>query len=386
MEIDIRMKGKHLFIVYFYAYFVSNLITIFISVYLPVYFFNILNVDKLELAIVQVFAYSVLLLKPFIAFYFDKNHSKIKLITILSSYGIIFSFAFLLFFLSSLFLFGIFLGLGFIFSCLMDVSIDKFLLENPKQQKRLDKKVMVVQAGSIIGTIFINSVFLAVVRDIFIFSSWSLFFIILVLSTLPLGVVIFQLKNSKISFKSSSSENITKIDNKRIFLMCIFVFLAYADKLYEYPFEPWILEKFGETNFILFIQLLIILVFINLIGIIIAGFISSKFNKKKLLFVSSLTCGLLLLLIPFVDLIFIFIYFSIIQILASFILVNMVSLIIKYSQNKVLYFQIMVGFAILARILFVPLGTYLSGIIPTPVIILISALLIMSSCIPIVFL
>jgi MFS family permease len=245
---------------------------------------------------------------------------------------------------------------------------------------------MIVQAGSIIGTIFINSVFLAVVRDIFIFSNWTFFFIILVLSTLPLGVVIFQLKNSKISFKSSSSVNITKIDNKRIFLMCIFVFLAYADKLYEYPFEPWILEKFGETNFILFIQLLIILVFINLIGIIIAGFISSKFNKKKLLFVSSLTCGLLLLLIPFVDLIFIFICFSIIQILASFILVNMVSLIIKYSQNKVLYFQIMVGFAILARILFVPLGTYLSAIIPTPVIILISALLIMSSCIPIVFL
>lgn len=168
--------------------------------------------------------------------------------------------------------------------------------------------------------------------------------------------------------------------------MCLFIFLVYGDKLYEFPLEPWILEKFGEELFSFFVRLLIFIIFINLIGIIIAGFISNKFNRKKLLIYSSLSYGLISLLLPFVNAFWFFLLFTILQIIASFIILNMIRVMIQFAAKKVTYFQIMASFFIIARIIFIPLGTYLSTLIPTELIIIISGILITMSIIPLFFL
>ena len=56
---------------------------------------------------------------------------------------------------------------------------------------------------------------------------------------------------------------------------------------------------------------------------------------------------------------------------------------IKYSQNKVVYYQIMGTFAILSVVIFVPLGTYLSALIVTELLIVFAGVLKIVSIIPI---
>ena len=82
---------KRNYIIYFYSYFAATLILIYVNVYLPVYFFNILEVNRSELAFILIFSYSGLFLRPIIAIYFDKPNSKSKRksIIILSNIGAI---------------------------------------------------------------------------------------------------------------------------------------------------------------------------------------------------------------------------------------------------------------------------------------------------------
>jgi len=110
-------------LVYFYSYFAVQLIFIYINIFLPVYFFNVLNVNRTELAVVQIFAYLVLFIKPVIAIYFDKKNIKKKFIIILSSIGTIVSFFFFIISLNFLLIFGIFLGINFNCTSMLDNGI-----------------------------------------------------------------------------------------------------------------------------------------------------------------------------------------------------------------------------------------------------------------------
>jgi len=60
-------------------------------------------------------------------------------------------------------------------------------------------------------------------------------------------------------------------------------------------------EKYGEESFVLYNLVLIVLVLINGVGIVLAGAISHKLDKKKLLLVSTIAFGILTLFVPFVD-------------------------------------------------------------------------------------
>jgi len=75
----------------------------------------------------------------------------------------------------------------------------------------------------------------------------------------------------------------------------------------------------------------------------------------------------------------------VVQIAAGFVLINYLSLFLKYSKKQVVYFQLMGTFTILAQIVFTPLGTYLSYLIPTEFIILISGILACIAVIPLFF-
>ncbi len=376
---------KRNYVVYFYVYFVAQVVFIYINVYLPVYFFNILKINRTELAFIQTFSYSALFLKPVVAVYYDKEKVIRKTLIIISSFGVFFSFIIFIISIDFLIIFGIFLGINFACISVMDVAIDKIIVNYSPDEKSKDRNALLTQLGSMAGAIIPNVISYLIFRDIYSKSTWNLFFLIGILSILPLVFISFLLNVKIDTPKETENINENPIRLKAIILMCIFLFFAFADKLYEYPLEPWLLNKYGEENFSLFLLYLILIILINVISVITAGIISNKYDRRKIIIISSISSGIILLIIPFTDLITFFILFGVLQIFAGFILINLIALMIDLSKKRVLIYQVMSSFVILASVVFIPLGTYLSAYIATEMIIVSAGLLIIISAVPIYF-
>ena len=235
---------KRNYFAYFYGYFVATLILIYVNVYLPVFFFNILNINRAELAFIQIFSYSGLFLRPIIGFYVEKPFLKLNRnkIFILSAVGTLISFAIFLINITILILFGIFLFITFACSSVMGVCIDKYIIEISNNEKLKNKNILCIQLVMLSGSIFPNILFIILYSDIYSLSFWNLFFLGGILSTIPLFFFIFLLKRD-IKFDEFYKEMETHtVSKKFLFFVVLYSFLIYADKLYEYPLEPWILS------------------------------------------------------------------------------------------------------------------------------------------------
>jgi len=379
------MIPKRNYFVYFYAYFVSNLIIILINVMLPIYFFNILNVNRIELAIIQFAAYSILFTKPIISIYFDKVKSTRKIFLIISSIGTLISFILFTIYLNILAVFGVFLSINFFCTSVMDVVIDKMIVDYSPDERTRDKNAKYTYLGRMSGAIFPALISYLIFTDLYSIPSWYLFFLILSISIIPMIFFSFLLKIS-FSFKHTEENVIDyKIDKKSILLLCICNFFAHGEQIYNYPLEPWIVDRWGDQYFSLLIIIFMIMILLNALGIVLASKVSNKYNRKKLLEISCLLYGLLMIIASFTDIITFFIIFGIMQIFAGFIVVNLFSLMVKYSHKKVWLFQLFTTFFLLARVLLIPLGTYLSAFVPTELIIVIAGILVLIAIIPAVF-
>ncbi len=374
---------KRNYLAYFYTYFIIQVIFIYVNVYLPVYFFNVLKVNRIELAFVQIFAYLALFIRPFIAIYFDKKTQIIKPLIIVCSIGTLFSFILFIFSLNLLVIFGIFLGINFTCASVIRVAIDKMIVDFSPDEKSKDRNALYMQLGGISGALFPNIIFIIIFTDLHSLPTWNQFFLIGIFSVFPVIFISFLLKFKTEPFKNVNELNEKEIKKKSIILLGIILFLFYSERIYEYPVEPWILNKFGEQYFSILAIFVAIIIVLNALGVILAGIFSNKFDRIKILIISSLAYGILLIIAPFTDMITFFILFGIMQLFSGFIVVNLISLMIKYSQNKVVYYQIMATFAILSVVIFVPLGTYLSALIATELLIVFAGVLKIVSIIPI---
>ena len=374
------------YLIYFYAYFVIQVIFIYVNIYLPIYFFKILKVNRAELAFVQIFAYSAFFLRPLIAIYFDREKPAIKALIIVSSFGIIISFIIFIFNLNLLVIFGIFLGINFACASIMRVAIEKIIVVNSPDDKAKNRNALYMQLGSITGALFPNILFVILFTDLYSLPTWNQFFLIGVFAVIPVISIGFLLKFRLISPEKTDIISGKEIRKKNILLLGIILFLFYAERIYEYPMEPWILTKFGEQYFAIIFIFLGILIVINALGLILAGLISDRFDRIKILIISCLTYGTLLIIAPFTDMITFFILFAVIQICAGFAVVNFIALMIEYSQNRVFYYQLMAAFVILSMVIFIPLGTYLSSLIATELIMVIAGVLKLVCIIPIILL
>ncbi|MBN1214581.1 MAG: hypothetical protein JXA99_03975 [Candidatus Lokiarchaeota archaeon] len=356
-------KSKNNSLGYFYAYFAIQIIFILVHSYLPIYFKNIIFVDQKTLIYAWIISYSFLLIKPLISLYYNKRTGNFHSILIVSSISIVISFFLMILTLELLMIFGFFLGINFAFSSILDVIVDKSLVEKSNTEKKKNKNATSLQLGAAFGSLIPPFFYL-------ITPNWSIFFVSLFIMTIPLVFIVYFM-NMSVQIQKKEEEEIksVKISSNKIILMCIFTFLIYADKLYEIPLEPWITTIIDVD---LFSILLIILIVINTLGIIMAGLISHKYNKKKILMICCFGIGILSMISSFSNIFIFFIMFSIMQILAGFILINLISLMIDISNKQVLYYQIIAFFAILAKLIFVPLGDYLSIYIPVELIIFIS--------------
>ncbi|TFF97134.1 MAG: MFS transporter, partial [Promethearchaeota archaeon] len=332
---------KRNYFVYFYAYFVSNLILIFINVMLPIYFFNILNVNRIELAIIQFTAYLILFTKPIISIYFDKVRSTRKIFLIISSIGTLTSFIFLTLYLNILTIFGIFLSINLLCVSVTDVVVDKMIVEYSPDEKTKDRNARYIFLGGMSGAIFPTIISFFIFTDLYSIPTWYLFFLILSFAIIPMIFMSCLLKDSFDSNKKEVDTIENNIDKKSILLLCICAFFAYGEKIYDYPLEPWLIEKWGEQYFSLLLLILMIMILINALGLVIASIISNRYNRKNLLALSCFLYGLLMIIAPFTDKITFFIIFGIMQIIAGFMVVNLFSLMIKHSHKKVWIFQLL---------------------------------------------
>ena len=382
---------KRNYIVYFSYYFVNQMMWFFIHVYLPIYYFNILNVDRKELAFIQFFSYLALFTRPLLSIYFDKKEttSKRKLIIELSSFVIIISFFISLFNLHILIIFGIFLGIYFIFISIIDVCIDKTIVESSPTEKIQIKNTTVVRLGTLIGAVFTVIAFFIIFSDYSKANQWTLYFLICFVAIIPLlflaPLLSLNANMTDATDRMDENHNHDKIYLKPIILMCFFMFLFYAVRLYEYPLEPWALNKYFNGNYIYFSMFYLLMIIMLGFGVLIAGIMSHKYDRKKALILSTFLIGIFTIIVPYSTFIIFVILSGLIQLLIGFWLVDVMVVIIKLSKKKVLYFQIIMSFVFIATVVFIPLGTYLSAYIETELIIMLSGIITLFSLIPLIF-
>ncbi len=371
---------KRNYLVYFYAYFAATAIMLYIHTYLPILFLRIYSIEEIEIVFVQIFSYSALFLKPVISIYFDKYKSKRGIIAIISAVGIILSFILLVINLTLLIIFSILLGLTFAFISLLDVIIDKVIIDRSLDEESKSKNILFTQLGALSGSIFVSVVYLIIMSDLYSIEVWNHFFLIGIISIAPIIFIMFLLKDNPMLNKSESKENIKDLEksceaisssqkitnwmknNPQILLMCLFLFLYSANYLLEWTLEPWILDQFGEEGVMIYTLSFIILVLINAFSMILASKKFQDLDRKKVIMISLIMAGILYAIAPFVGLIGFIILIAISQFFAGFLSIYLIAMVIDLSQEKGTYYQLMASFVVLAEVIFVPLGTYLSGL------------------------
>jgi MFS family permease len=229
--------------------------------------------------------------------------------------------------------------------------------------------------GSVLGAIIVPGLYMLV-------PTWYLFFLSATVLVFPLIIIVYFRSESverQASQKNEWKPAFESSNIKHIALICGVAFLLYADQIYQWPLEPFVVSFIGED---LFSLLLIGFIIINGIGIVIAGMISHKYDKKKVLLYNIILAGVLLLMAPFVNIWLFLGLYGVLQILGGFLIVNLISLMIDVSKKQVLIFQIIAASIALAKLVLVPLGTYLSGVLETEWIIFIAGVLFLLGVIP----
>jgi len=373
---------------YFLIYFATTAIYVYINTYLPVLFFNVMNIDRMLLAIIQLVSYSSLFVKLLFSILSDKysakNHER-KPYIVVSGVLLALSFIAITINFTELIAFCVFLTINFFASSLIDVAVKGLIIDSSPTLELKNRKIFLTKVGAALGSMYPSVVFLLILDNIYSIKFWTSFLSFSYLFLIPLMFILMLINEENISSKElrTSWKTEKNCEEKEInkgasfkisiVLMCLYIFFLYSDKLFEYVLSPWIVERFGVSSFYIFSFFTIIGIFINMLGFVIGTFFLKNFNRKKKLIIFTILCGILEVLLAFVDFLTFLIILGLIQIFAGIIAMNLTSTMMDFAvNNKVRYYQIMVSFYSLAVIIFVPLGTLLSKYIAIESLFLIS--------------
>jgi len=411
---------------FFLLYFAISVIRIYLVIYLPVYLLNILFIDRSQLAFIQVFVYLVMFSGPILGYFFDRYSKNKKLILVSSSILFLASFLLSVFGVRNLGLFGLFLALNLLSQEIIKVGISKLIIDHSSSEGVKDGNLAAINISSNVGSFIPSIVFLITVSDIFNVNQWNGFFFIGFLSSLPIiiSTVILRetAKNSEKNIKQYEKNIINSGENNNLNLILLFLsyLLIWSDKLYQFPFSSWILNRFGEEGFNIYSLLYIVLILLNIGGWIIGQRISNNENdriKKKMaenlsqldpnsdnqdeiMYISklsnrkkiiSITIGIyatLTFLMVVTDFLFLMIIQGFIQVIAGIMMLNYTSLMMTVSNNgkyKTFTFQCLKIAYAFSCVIFIPLGTYFSAFIQIEVLFIIVGFLAILSLIPIQF-
>ena len=414
-----REKGnikRSNYIGFFFLNFGISVIRIYLVLYLPVYLLNTLNVDRSQLAFIQVFVYLVMFSGPILGYLFDRYSKNKKLIIISSS--ILFLASFLLSALSgrNLGVFGLFLALNLLSQEIVRVGISKMIIDLSFNETVKDNNLVAINISSNIGSFIPSVVFLFTVTDIFNANQWNGFFFIGFLSSLPiiLSTVFLRETTNKPEKNSEQCEkDVISLGGRNtlnLILLFLSFFLIWSDNLYKFPFMSWILTRFGEEGFNIYSLLYVVLILLNIGGCIMGQRISNKMNnrinkimvkkrykldvkddnqdevlyafklsnRKKIIVITVGLYAVLTFLMAISDFLFFMIIQGIMSVIAGVMMLNYASLMITISNNgkyKTLTYQCFKIAYALSCVIFIPIGTYLSAFVPIETLILIAGML-----------
>ena len=405
---EIARSKKRNYVSFFIIYFTLSITQIYLAVYLPLYLLNIRLVVRSELAFVQVLAFLVLFLDPFLGFIFDKYVKNKKIIISFSILLFLTSFCVSIFSSNYLPIFGVFLALNLTSQGIIKVGISKMIIDLSANEIIKDNNLVTINISSNIGSFIPSIVFLFVLNDLFDLNHWNMFFLIGVLSSLPMLLAIFFLKDLNSFQKKKELQNevmnepkmLSKVSPFNFILLFLSYLLIWSDKLYQFPFSSWILTKFGHQSFNLYSISYIVFVLLNIAGWIIGQKISkwktstldSTFKIKKRKEIIIITVGIYISLtfaMAFSDFFLMMIFQAIIQVLAGIFMLNYISLMMTVANNgkhKTFTFQCLKLAYAFSCVIFIPLGTYFSAFVPIETLILIAGMLSSISLVPLILL
>ncbi|MFX1365147.1 MAG: MFS transporter [Promethearchaeota archaeon] len=375
------------------VYFIISLIEIYVIVYIPLFHFDVLNVNRLNLSLIQFFSYLVLFSFPAFGFFFDKYSIHKKIIIIIFSFLLFLGFLVFILFSQSLFSYSIFLILFLISQAVIRTGMSKLLLETP--DKKSERNIIIlINSSSSIGILFSSFLFRFCVQKIDSIHFWNIFFVVGWLISSPLLLIFLFMRKtllkepnqypSKIIFRHQNN-----LEDFSPFFM-IFTFLAYfflwSDKLIAYPFSSYILSRFGKIGFIIYSDFYVIFTVLNITGFYLARKLLNKIDSKKnpgliqnkkilqIIFYITLIYILNLISLLFSNFILLIFSYLIIYFLGGLFVVLYTSIFLQISRagkNENLRYWIMLLSSNLASISFLPLGTYLSQYLSMEILIII---------------
>jgi MFS family permease len=394
---------KNNYVVFSLVYFIISLIQIYVLVYIPLFHFDVLNVDRSSLSLIQSVSYLVLFSFPALGLFFDKfSRYKNKIIV---SFSFVLSLSFLMFIIYNQYLlsYAIFLVLFLISQAVIRTGMSKLLLEAP-DKKNERNLIILINSCSSIGILLSSFLYKFCVKEIDSLDFWNVFFIVGWLITSPLLVIfVFMRKTSlREPYQESIKETIKEQDHLKLFspLMITLIFLAYfflwGDKLIAYPFSSYIFSRFGEGGFTLYSDFYVIFTLFTIMGYYLAKRLLNKINFNEnptinqnlklfqiIIFLTLIYIfSLILLLLS--DIIILLITYSLIYLLGGLFVVLYTTLFLQISRtgtNQNFRYWIMSLSSNLASITLLPLGTFLSQYLQMEILIVMVISLTSISCI-----
>ncbi|MFX0104039.1 MAG: MFS transporter [Candidatus Hodarchaeota archaeon] len=378
-KIKIRKKN---YVIFSLVYFIISLIQTYVIVYIPLFHFDVLNIDRSNLALIQVFSYLVLVSFPAFGFFFDK-FSKYKT-KIIFSFNFLLSLSYLIFVLYNQFLlsYAIFLAFYLISQAVIRTGMSKLLLESP--DKKSERNIIIlINTCSCIGILLPSILFKVFVKKIDFAGFWNNFFFVGWLITSPLLIILIFMRKSffresiqKFSTRTPEKQNYMKTFSE---LSIIFIFLAYfciySDKLIAYPFSSYIISRFGERGFSLYSDFYLIFIILNITGFYLANKLLKKIHFKEkhtfiqykkilqnIVYLTSIYMFCFVMLLSSNIIIFLITH-SMYYLISGIIVVLYATIFLQIARtgkNENLRYWIMSLSSNLASITLLPLGTFLS--------------------------
>jgi hypothetical protein len=356
----------------------------------------VLNVNRIELAFIQLLSYLTLFLGPITGFFFDKYAHKKKKLIFISSVLLFFSFAFFNLNIDNLSFFGLFLALNFSSRLLIKAGMSKLMLE-ASTEKTIQKNIILISNlsgsfGSIVPIIMFN----ILIYDINSIRLWSLFFNVCWIVSIPilLSFAIIKDKPSTSDFRVKNSvlnqedHNRRKIGQFGLMLTFCANFLIWGDKLLEYPFASWILTKYGESGFFNYTYLFFIFTYLYMGGWFISRRLINHLKSRMYLSISIALYAILMFSLVFSDLITFLLITATNKLISGVMMSQLTERnvnVSKLNKNAALSYETIRSSSLLANFIFVPLGTLLSYYVPTEILVLIVSLMALLSITPICF-
>ncbi len=393
------MNVKKMYGIFFLVYFTLGVFEVYFVLYIPLFYYEILDVNRNNLAFIQFFGYLSLILTPFFAYILDahieseRNHKTFVFLCV-----ILLCSCFSIFLVNKniLLLYGIFLGIYFLSRMIIRTIMSKIFLTLSVESKKIKHHmILIVNGATGVSFLIVSLVFDFIIKDVYSLLQWELFFMIGWLLTLPLLSTVLLLRNNtifkKINLKNKSLDTKNEETNEKfqtgflIFGVFLFIsfFLASSDLIFLSLVSSWVFNRYNESSLRFYFAFYYVITIFSLLGYLFASRIAKKRSNILLLFIFCCFYLFFLVLLPFSN----FPMFLMIQCglafagyIANYMFVSIAQTISVNSRYKTFVYQILVMSQSIANIVFIPIGTSLSASFSVEILISLSSILLAFSC------